>query len=182
MRYAPQAPFPPYAYVPGRHPHPVTHPLGHSYGLPTVTAAPLDPAQPEHSGDFLFAIDLFNAGYYWEAHESWERLWLSAGRTGPVADLLKGLIKLAAAGVKAREGNIAGVRRHAARAAELFRSADEQSGTLQGLFEAIDGSRLLDDTRAFAIQPAADPTPSVAGRCVLPLRIAFRSQQESGRR
>ena len=35
--------------------------------------------------------------------------------------MLKGLIKLAAAGVKAREGRAAGVARHAKRAVELFR-------------------------------------------------------------
>ena len=46
---------------------------------------------------------------------------MAEGRTGKVADILKGLIKLAAAGVKAREGKPAGVRRHARRAEELFR-------------------------------------------------------------
>jgi len=66
------------------------------------------------------AIDLFNHGYYWEAHEAWEGLWLAVGKSGPVADLLKGLIKLAAAGVKAREGNVAGMVRHARRALELI--------------------------------------------------------------
>ncbi|MBI1348759.1 DUF309 domain-containing protein [bacterium] len=71
------------------------------------------------------AIDLFNHGYYWEAHEAWEALWVAVGRSGPVADLLKGLIKLAAAGVKLRAGNAAGVQRHAQRARQLFlNSAD----------------------------------------------------------
>jgi predicted metal-dependent hydrolase len=72
---------------------------------------------------YLRAVDLFNFGYYWEAHEAWEGLWIAAGRTGPVADALKGLIKLAAAGVKAYEGRPAGVRRHARRALELLDAA-----------------------------------------------------------
>ena len=38
-----------------------------------------------------------------------------------MADFLKGLIKLAAAGVKHREGNPGGVRSHVRRAAELWR-------------------------------------------------------------
>jgi hypothetical protein len=42
--------------------------------------------------------------------------------------LLKGLIKLAAAGVKAREARTDGVRRHARRAAQLFARAREQVG------------------------------------------------------
>ena len=65
-------------------------------------------------------LDLFNFGYYWEAHETWEQIWHAAGRSGPLADFIKGLIKLAAAGVKARERRPEGVRRHALRAAELF--------------------------------------------------------------
>ena len=70
----------------------------------------------------LLGIDLFNHGFYWEAHESWEAVWHAVGRSGPLANLLKGLIKLAAAAVKAREGNAVGMRRHAARAGELFAS------------------------------------------------------------
>jgi hypothetical protein len=69
---------------------------------------------------FCWGIDLFNGGCYWEAHETWEALWHAAGRVGPTADFLKGLIKLAAAGVKLREGRPAGLRRHADRARELF--------------------------------------------------------------
>ena len=53
------------------------------------------------SHDYLLGCDLFNHGYYWEAHETWEGLWNACGRSGTTADFLKGLIKLAAAGVKA---------------------------------------------------------------------------------
>ena len=70
---------------------------------------------------YLLGIDLFNRGYYWEAHESWEAVWLAAGRRGQTADFLKGLIKLTAACVKARAGRPVGVARHARRASELFR-------------------------------------------------------------
>jgi hypothetical protein len=57
---------------------------------------------------YLRGIDLFNHGFYWESHEAWEAVWISAGRRGSVADFLKALIKVAAAGVKAREGREAG--------------------------------------------------------------------------
>src|SRR5262249_1379523 len=73
------------------------------------------------SKPYLYGIDLFNHQFYWESHEQFESLWLAAGRKGVVADCLKGLIKLAAAGVKHREGKPQGVESHASRAAKLFR-------------------------------------------------------------
>ena len=62
------------------------------------------PADAAASPMFRRGVALFNAGYYWEAHEAWEGLWHAYGRRGPTADVLKALIKLAAAGVKVREG------------------------------------------------------------------------------
>ena len=56
------------------------------------------------SPDYLYGVDLFNHGYYWEAHEAWEGLWRAAGKTGLAARFLKGLIKLTAAAIKVREG------------------------------------------------------------------------------
>jgi len=111
---------PPYSYVPGQHPHPISDPAGHSHGHSPERAAPLDDAQWRTNEVWLWAIDLFNHGFYWEAHEAWEGLWHAAGRRGPAADFLKGLIKLAAAGVKAHEGRPEGVKLHAARAAQLL--------------------------------------------------------------
>lgn len=114
--------FPPYSFVPGHAPHPVSDPRGHMAGEETVAPLPLEPEHWQTCGEYLYGIDLFNHGYYWEAHEAWESLWHVAGRQGEVASFLKGLIKLAAAGVKAREGIPQGVSRHCARARELFQS------------------------------------------------------------
>jgi uncharacterized protein len=111
---------PSYSYVPGQHPHPVSDPRGHSYGHAPEVALALDETNWPTNLAWLWAIDLFNYGFYWEAHEAWEGLWHAAGRRGPKADFLKGLIKLAAAGVKAREGRPEGVRLHAGRAAQLL--------------------------------------------------------------
>jgi hypothetical protein len=68
-----------------------------------------------------YGVDLFNHGYYWEAHESWEGLWQVAHRDGPLRMLFKGLILLSAAGVKIRERKNAAAQRHAKRAAALLR-------------------------------------------------------------
>jgi hypothetical protein len=118
-RYS-SAPLPPYSYVAGFAPHPVSDPRGHMHGLPHVRAAALEPESWQASDVYRDAIDLFNHGFYWEAHEAWESLWHAAGRQGVVATWLKLLIKLAAAGVKAREGNAVGVERHARRAFVLL--------------------------------------------------------------
>jgi hypothetical protein len=117
-RWVPHKRLPPYAYLPGKNPHPVRDPTGHSHHvepLPVATEASLG------SDPFLWGLDLFNHGYYWEAHEAWEGLWQVADRDGSLRMLLKGLILLSAAGVKIRERKNAAATRHAMRAAALFR-------------------------------------------------------------
>jgi len=127
-------PLPPYSYVPGHeHPHPVADPRGHLVNAPTPIPLAVDrlPTEPfsRHEAiaallaatpDWLHALDLFNGGYAWEAHEAWERFWNELGRTTPEARFVQGLIHLAAACVKIREGKPEGVSRHTKRARELL--------------------------------------------------------------
>jgi hypothetical protein len=128
-RWLPDEPLPPYAFVPGRSPHPHSDPAGHSYGMkPEPVSAP-DPQNWQECRPYLRGLDLFNHGYYWEAHEVWESLWQAAGRRGVLADFFKGLIKLAAAGVKVREHNRRGLLSHAGRASELFIAVAERMPT-----------------------------------------------------
>jgi len=128
-----------------------------------VTAPPNSAAW---TAEFLFGIDLFQHGFYWEAHETWEGLWHAVGRAGPWGDLLKGLIKLAAAGVKSREGRREGVLRHATRAAELVRQAQAQWGELVPPTADWDWSRLLAHIDSVVADPPVDVTPDPQGRCV----------------
>jgi hypothetical protein len=127
-RLVPDQPLPPYTFVPGRSPHPTSDPRGHSFGKPPEPADPPDPERWRECRPYLYAIDLFNHGYYWEAHEAWEALWHACARSGRTADFLKALIKLAAAGVKVREGKPAGVRNHARRAADLLERLADANG------------------------------------------------------
>lgn len=101
-------PFPPYAYRPGRGPHPIRSPLGHMFGKPRPPSA-FDPLRWRESAEYLFGIDLFNARYFWEAHEAWEGLWHALGRRGPYAATLEGMIQIAAAHIKSEEGRMTGV-------------------------------------------------------------------------
>ena len=81
-RLVPDISFPPYSFVPGLFPHPISDPEGHSHGIREQAAAPVGPDDWHTNRDYLFGIDLFNHGYYWEAHEVWEGLWHAAGRAG----------------------------------------------------------------------------------------------------
>jgi hypothetical protein len=111
----------------------VSDPAGHSYGKAPHRPPPLDPNNWRASQAYLHGLDLFNHGFFWEAHEVWEGLWHAAGRKGLIADFLKGLIKLAAAGVKVHEGKPEGLRSHLARAGQLFQQVAE-ARTGQGDF------------------------------------------------
>ena len=117
-RYGPDEPFPPYRFVSGLHPHPVRDPKGHSYGR--VKEADHVPADAfREDADYLRGIDLYHAGYLWEAHEAWEGLWKAA--IDPVArDFYQGLIQLAASLIKAHQGHARGAERLADGARERF--------------------------------------------------------------
>lgn len=69
-------------------------------------------------------------------------LWLAAGREGTVADFLKGIIHLAAAGVKHQEEMPGGVQDHAHRAAELWQAVGKSVGA--GLFLGFQLQDLID--------------------------------------
>jgi hypothetical protein len=159
-RFVPDEPLPRYAYVPGRSPHPVSDPAGHSYNAPRPRPASPDPDDWAACREYLYGLDLFNRGYYWEAHEVWEGLWHACGRGGVTADFLKGLIRLAAAGVKARAGQPEGVRSHARAGRRLFEQAARDRG---------EGARYmglsLDELTHHATALADDPEAVL--RCVL---------------
>ncbi len=155
-RYFPVRELPPYSYVPGLAPHPVSDARGHLFGKVAPPAEELTTAGFADNEAYLYAIDLFNHGYYWEAHEEWERLWHAAGRAGPTADFLKGLIKLAAAGVKLREGRAAGVEQHVKRGAELLEVATKGEDVHDVMF----GLRIA-EVREFALGLAASSAAAV---------------------
>jgi len=168
LRYT-NLPFPPYSYVPGQSAHPISDPAGHMVGCQHVVPAALIPQTWQNSTEYLFGVDLFNHAYYWESHEAWESLWHVAGRTGPVAVFLKGLIKLAAAGVKSREGVPRGVSRHAARATELFSIVAVDISDSRPRYCGID---LSDLTKA--AQALADSTSNmreIPGNFELPIKL-----------
>lgn len=87
---------PSYRFVPGSRPHPTTDPRGHSYGRePPFPVAPMDGRRWRQSPGYLYGCDLYNRGFWWEAHEAWEAIWQLAGRESPERAVLQGLIQVA---------------------------------------------------------------------------------------
>ena len=165
-RFLPDRRFPPYAYVPGETPHPTRDPGGHSYGTAFVLPEPPDPDNWRACHDYLYGIDLFNHGFYWEAHEAWEGLWVACGRRGPTATYLQALISLAAAGLKVRLGSARGMRANANKAARLFESVASHAGSNGTRYMGLDVRALADF--AAMIAKSSQTTDTAAGDENLP--------------
>jgi hypothetical protein len=157
---------PPHAFVPGG-PWPRPKPSKDA-GL----AEPIEEDRWSDSPGFLRGVRLFNTGFYWEAHEVWEALWHAHGRRGATADVLKALIKLAAAGVKVREGQPRGAATHARRAAGLLDDVAQSTGRHRlGLDLAV----LADKARSLAEHPPCDTAaPGSAVSRVFPFTLEPR--------
>lgn len=147
-------PLPPYRFIPGEGPHPTRDPVGHSHG---VQASPLAPWQPEEwrgLEEWLWAVDLFNNGYWWESHEALEALWHAAGRTTPAARFAQSLVHLSAACLNRRRGHDEASRRQAARAVRGLRAARAIGTVVMGLdVEAL----AADVVRSFSAPGEAPP-------------------------
>lgn len=161
-------PLPGYRYRPGHDPHPIRDPGGHSFTEQLEAPAPPDPRHWRACGAYLYGIDLFNHGYYWEVHEAWEGLWHAGGRRGPTAIFLKALIGLAAAGLKSRLGNVRGSRSHAARAADLFHAVAGPTGVHGTRYMGLDPLVLERCAREVASRSPAGPrNKTISGPIVL---------------
>lgn len=130
IRLAPSFKFPPYAFVPGKYPHP-NQPGGHSHQQ-KKDEIQLQGKSPLQTNEFLHAIDLINFGYFWESHEVLEALWNACNRAEPYNSFLKGLIKIAAAGVKLNTDSQSAAQGHFHRSCEHFDEAFSDCKELGG--------------------------------------------------
>jgi len=81
------------------------------YGVREPAAHPLTEDGWAENEDFLFGVDLFNAGYFWEAHTFWERLWAFEETPPEIRRFLRAIIQTAAACLKVRQRQTAGARK-----------------------------------------------------------------------
>lgn len=138
-------PLPPYRYLPFQGsdelPHPKRDPKGYAYGksqprLPGFTAD-----NWQECDSYLYGIDLFNHGYWWESHEALEEVWKAAGyRETDCGRFLQGLIQLAAAQLKRFIGQEVGARKLTAEGLEKITRVD-------GVFLGIDVSVFAAEAR-----------------------------------
>ena len=130
-RYCPDRPFPPYRFVPGFNPHPTGQQEGHSYGLPKKERAYLAPDYWQENENYLFGVDLYHQGFFWESHEVWEELWHLADKSGIEGQFLQGLIQNSAAQLKLHLKNQAG-------ASHLSREAYRRLSHVINQFPSVD--------------------------------------------
>ncbi|MGH8567904.1 MAG: DUF309 domain-containing protein [Gammaproteobacteria bacterium] len=67
-------------------------------------ATRFEPSQWRTSTDYLYGVDLFNYCYWWEAHETWEGIWVAIGRRTPMGQFMQGLIQVSVAHLKRFQG------------------------------------------------------------------------------
>ena len=97
-------PFPSYRFIPGLAPHPTRDLEGHSYNQESSPLKSFDPDNWHSCQEYLYGIDLFNHGYWWEAHEALEAVWVAAGRRTNTGLFVQGLIQVAVAHLKKFQG------------------------------------------------------------------------------
>lgn len=133
--------FPPYRFVPGQAPHPTRDPRGHSYGAAEVRED-FDPDRWRECAAYLHGVDLFNAGFWWEAHEALEGLWARLPEPSAPRSFLQGLIQLSAALLKRHMGHGDAARRLVAKARETLSSVrgDYAGVAVDALVDAVDGA------------------------------------------
>jgi hypothetical protein len=147
VRHLADRPFPPYAFLPGRDPHPTRDPDGHSFGHEDAPRAHLPAARWRENEAYLWGTDLYNHGYLWEAHEAWEGQWHASKADRLQALFLQGLIQCAAAWLKIRMQQPAGVARLSALA---LLKLDEVAAASGGVYMGLDLEEFRPAVHAFA--------------------------------
>ena len=97
--------FPSRRYMPGEGLHPDKDSRGSH--IPEITSSKIDFSvwSWQKSEKYLYAIDLFNYQYFWEAHEVLEGLWIDVGRETPTGVFVQGIIQVSAGLLKEVQSN-----------------------------------------------------------------------------
>jgi predicted metal-dependent hydrolase len=91
---------------------------------------------------YLYAADLFDHRYYWEAHEQWEALWHFASPDGDTRAVLQSLIQISAALLQHHMGSTRGASALLGRATDRIKPiVDSEHRVFRGIdLEALIGA------------------------------------------
>lgn len=91
--------FPGHAHIPGQTKR---HPEGYFDAIRASVTADLDPSDLAHSEAWKTGLAFLGSGYFWEAHEVLEPVWMQAPQKSAERLLVQALIQLANAKLKLR--------------------------------------------------------------------------------
>jgi hypothetical protein len=125
-----------------------------------------EPAHTDPSGDarqdqdaFRRGIEQFNSGYFFEAHETWEEVWLRSPE--PEKTFLQGIIQIAAAFHHHSRGNARGARTLlGAGLARLARFPDTHRGIMLGPLRS-QAAKWVSTLAAGQASPSETPIPRI---------------------
>ena len=140
-------PLPPVAHIPGRTPRPHDDLFD---DLKAGLSADLSIEELAASPAFAGAIEALSRRYYWEAHELFEAVWICLPPASAERHLLRGLVQLANAGLKARMDRMDSVPRIRSLAASSLAEAFLQDYPMLMGFSRVDIEdieRRIDDER-----------------------------------
>ena len=126
---------PPHAYLPGRT---ARHPEGLFDAMKEI-AVPLADSPAWATG-----LRFLRAGYYWEAHEVLEAVWMAAPERSGEKAAVQGAIQIANAALKARMGQGRATERLLRLADGLLAEAERLGGLAAMRLEAKDVTELRD--------------------------------------
>jgi uncharacterized protein len=143
-------------YVPGRTPRPER---GIVFEIAKRAPAVTDPECWERNEAYLAGLRLYAKGYFWEAHEVWEPVWMHARPNSVERHLIQALIQTANAGLKIAMGRHPAASRLALLARERFYDVAASSRRQVMGLEIEPACRLADAfVLAFEVEPRAVQT------------------------
>jgi hypothetical protein len=85
---------------------------------------------------------LFNHGYWWEAHEALEPVWMAAGKQSETGQFIQGLIQVAVAHLKNVQGSADVAKR-------MAKSGLEKMRRIKGVYLGIDVATFCNDVTSY---------------------------------
>jgi uncharacterized protein len=143
---------PPYCFKKHTSPHPTQHPDGHFRERETYNCPRLAENNWRDCEGYLFALDLFSQGYFWECHEVLEDLWHSVDNDSPVHHYLQAFIQCTVTHWQASSGRISAAR-------NILRRIPRHVDRAEGLALGLSISDLHTATLSFVENPGPRPLP-----------------------